>query len=75
MEVNIEQIKAHKWVGNAYSDMLAFTAINRFVKNTNNSLKDRAEALRQMSDKGMGCGRDEEIEDEMLVKLYMSETS
>lgn len=68
---NIEEIKAHQWIGNAYHDQEAFDAIDAYVLDTNNSLADRAEALRQMSDKGMGCGRDEDMRDEDIVQEYI----
>lgn len=67
----IQEIQNHEFVGNHYSDCNAFNAIDTFVQNVSNSLSDRAEALRVMSDKGMGCGRYEEISDEETVKQYI----
>lgn len=68
---NIEQIKQHRFVGNAYSDQAAFNAIHDFVMNDNNSVADRAEALRFMSDEGMGCGRDDEMSDAEVLASYV----
>lgn len=68
---NIEQIKAHQWIGNAYNDQPAMNAIDVFAQDTNNALADRAEALRQLSDACMGCGRDEHLTDEQVVTLYL----
>jgi hypothetical protein len=70
---NITEIKNHQFAGNHYQDGSAFDAIHKFVVDTNNSLEDRAEALRQMIDKGMGCGRDEHLSDQKIVTDYLSE--
>lgn len=67
----IEQITSHQFVGNHYSDSLAFNAIDQFVQNENTSIADKAEALRQMQDRGMGCGRDEDTSDEDFVEMYL----
>jgi len=64
----IEEIKNHRFVGNHWSDHKAFDAIDKFAQDTNNSISDRAEALRQMSDKGMGCGRSPEMTDLQLLE-------
>lgn len=72
MKLNtIAQIKAHQFAGNAYSDQKAFNAIDEFVQDVNNSVADRAEALRIVSDVGMGCGRDEHLTDEQVIESYM----
>lgn len=68
---NINQIKAHRFVGNAFSDQQAFNGIHDFVMDVNNSVADRAEALRVCSDEGMGCGRDEHLTDEQVIQSYM----
>ena len=68
---NISEIQAHCFVGNAYSDQPAFNAIHDFVMNDNNSIADRAEALRVMSDVGMGCGRGDDESDEQVLASYM----
>lgn len=70
---SITQIQNHQFVGNACADEQAFNAIHRFVMNAKHSLTDRAEALRVMSDKGMGCGRDEDTSDEDIVASYIDE--
>lgn len=70
---NIEEIQKWWFQGNHFSDHQAFNGIQVFVENENNSLADRAEALRVMSDKGMGCGRDEDITDEEYVAGYLQE--
>lgn len=67
----ITQIAAHQFIGNHASDHLAFMAIDEFVQNEQNSLADRAEAIRIMSDKGMGCGRDEWLSDAAIVADYI----
>jgi CO dehydrogenase/acetyl-CoA synthase epsilon subunit len=68
---DIQQIKDHQFVGNHYHDSQAFDAIDRFVQDDNTSIADKAEALRQMQDRGMGCGRDEETTDEVFVETYL----
>ena len=70
----IEEIAAHQFAGNAYCDMDAFTAIEQFVK-SDASLADKAESLRIMSDRGMGCGRTPEMTDEEVVTQYLSFSS
>jgi len=67
----IQQITKHQFIGNAHSDMDAFMSIDAFVQDTNNSLSDRAESLRIMSDKGMSCGRDEQMSDSEIVQDYI----
>lgn len=67
---NIQQIKDHQFIGTHYHDSNAFKAIDAFVQDVNTSVEDKAEALRQMQDRGMGCGRDEQVSDEQFVKLY-----
>ncbi|MNC78185.1 hypothetical protein D3C75_1303420 [compost metagenome] len=69
---NIQEITSHQFVGNHYSDSLAFNAIDAFVQDENTSIADKAEALRQMQDRGMGCGRDEETSDEDFVEMYLA---
>lgn len=66
----IKQIAAHQFVGNHHSDSEAFNAIDEFVNDMYNSEADRAEALRTMTDCGMGCGREEEVTDAELLKAY-----
>lgn len=68
---NIEQIKSHQFVGNHYHDCNAFNAIEHFVQDETTSIADKAEALRQMQDRGMGCGRSEELSDEQFVESYL----
>ncbi len=68
---SIEQIKAHSFVGNAHSDMKAFMSIDAFVSSKQNTISQKAEALRIMSDKGMGCSRDEHISDTDIVQEYL----
>lgn len=68
---NIEQIKSHTFVGNHASDAHAFNAIDSFVQSTQTSIADKAEALRQMQDRGMGCGRSEDLTDEQFVEAYL----
>ena len=68
---NIEQIKQHQFIGTHYHDCAAFNAIDAFVQDEKNSVEDKAEALRQMQDRGMGCGRGEELPDEQFVEQYL----
>lgn len=56
---SITEIKAHTFVGNYNSDEAAFTAIEAFAADTNNPLKDRADALRHMGEAGMGLSPEE----------------
>jgi len=67
----LADVRAYQWVGNAWSDGPAFMAVDAFVQNVNNSIADRAEALRIMSDIGMGCGREEELSNEEIVSDYI----
>ena len=68
----IQQITAHKWVGNAHADMDAFNRIHAFVTDRRHTVAARAEALRIMSDKGMGCGRDEHLSDAVIIAEYVN---
>lgn len=70
---SIDQIKEHTFAGCYLFDGAAFRGIEKFVLDTSHSIADRAEALRIMSDKGMGCGRDEDFSDEALVQAFMDE--
>lgn len=70
---NITQIQNHKFKGYHFGDFEAFNAIEKFVKDETNLVADRAEALRVMSDKGMGLGRDEEINDAALLVSYLAD--
>ena len=70
----ITEIKEHKWTGDAYHDMPAFNAIHTFVTDKTNALSDKAEALRIMSNKAMGCDQDEHIDDHKLVTDYLAGT-
>lgn len=72
---NIEEIKNHKFAGNHFFDCGSFTGIENFVLDGSNSIADRAEALRIMSDKGMGCGREEHLTDAALVNMCLQEWS
>ncbi|MCK5016706.1 MAG: hypothetical protein KAS32_06480 [Candidatus Peribacteraceae bacterium] len=67
----ILQIKQHQFIGNYHSDAQAFEDIDKFALNTNNPLSERAESLRIMTDKGMGCGRDEQMSDQEIVQDYI----
>lgn len=61
---NIDQILAHRFVGNYHSDAEAFAAIDRFVLNREQTLADRAAAIRHMMNEGMGyfvVASDEEL--------------
>ncbi len=69
----VEEIEAHVFVGNHASDMAAFDAIHVFVEDESNTYAKRAEALRIMGEKGMGFGREEEVDDEELVDNYLAE--
>lgn len=66
----IEQITAHRFIGNHYSDSDAFKAIETFALDMNNSVADRAESLRVMGDVGMDIGREEHLSDEELLQAY-----
>jgi len=66
----IDQIKAHQFVGNHAGDSEAFRAIEMFILSPG-SIEDRAEAIRQMSDRGMGLGRIETHSDEEIVNDYL----
>ena len=66
----IQEIQAHRFIGNHASDSQAFQAINQFV-NHSDSIADQAEALRVMGDQGMGLGREEHLSDQVLVDMYL----
>lgn len=68
----IEAIRAHEFVGNAFSDGPAFNAICQFVDD-DHTTAERAEALRIMARKGMGLsGEDagDDLSDEDLWIQY-----
>lgn len=70
----IEQVRAHKFVGNAMSDADAFRAIDAFAADRKRPLAERAEALRIQMRDGMGLsGRDacEHWSDADLVHQFM----
>lgn len=69
----IQQITSHQFIGNHHSDSHAFNAIDSFVKSPQISVADKAEALRQMQDRGMGCGRQEDMDDETFVAAYLTD--
>jgi hypothetical protein len=69
---NIEQIRKHRFVGNHYSDHAAFNAIESFVKSDSNSVKDKAEAIRIMSESGMGIPVKEK-DDAKLIQDFLSD--
>jgi len=68
---NIEEVKNHEFKGNGFSDQGVFDAIRAFVSNPQICLADKAEALRIMSDKGMGLGRECYKADWEVVLEYM----
>lgn len=51
---SIEDVRTHRWEGNAFGDGPAFTAITQFVKRGDVSLDDKYEALDLMGTNGMG---------------------
>ena len=67
----LQQIQNHQFIGNFGSDSQAFQDIDTFALNTDNPLSERAEVLRIMTDKGMGCGRDEQMSDSEIVQDYL----
>lgn len=69
---SIDEITTHDWVGNAYHDMPAFVAVRRFVSDENNSVVDRAEAIRSMSERAMGCGRVEHMTNRELIADFIA---
>lgn len=73
--LTIESIRSWEFVGNAHFDGPAFSDIDKFASSSANSVKDRAEALRIMGQKGMGLSASEsgaELPDSELVDLFMS---
>jgi hypothetical protein len=68
----IEAIRAHKFVGNAFSDMPAFFAICDFTDDVNHSVQDRVEALRIMARKGMGLSG-EDAGDNLSDDVFLAE--
>lgn len=72
----ISAIRAHQFVGNAHSDSLVFDAIDMFAADENNSVPERAEALRIMAKKGMGLEGNEagdNVNDWALVQEFMEQ--
>jgi len=68
---SVAAIRSHSFVGVYSEDAAAFNAVHAFVCNAFNSVADRAEALRILSDKGMGAGRLGSMTDAALVKHYL----
>ena len=67
---SLKEIQDHQFIGSHAFDAVAFHDIERYAADTSNNVFDRAEALRIMSDRGMGCGRDEHMTDiEVLETL------
>ncbi len=71
--ISLAEIKAHQFVGNYASDMAAFEAIRAFVADANNSIADRAEAIRHSFDYGMGMDRMDGVPDVALIAEYLEE--
>lgn len=69
--ITVQSVTNHKWAGDAMNDGPMFNEIHEFVVDPINSVADKAEMLRVMSDKGMGCGRDEHISDSAMVIEYI----
>ncbi|EHM1384078.1 hypothetical protein KFS98_003565 [Salmonella enterica] len=68
----LEAIKAHKWAGNHYHDHAAITAAHNFALDVNNSMADRAEALRHTDNAAMGLPRYDDIPDDQLVNEFVA---
>lgn len=68
----LAEIKNTPVAGNAHHDRKLFDTIDAFAQDTNNTIADRAESLRWMSDKVMGCGRDEHMSDAFIVQDYLN---
>lgn len=69
----IQEIREHKFIGNAHRDNDAFTAICDFADDDCLPIADRAEALRIMARKGMGLeGVDagDDLDDMQLLMEY-----
>ena len=69
----IDEIKKHEFIGNHYNDMDAFGAIQAFARDTKHSIKDRAEAFRQMADRAMGLGRADDVPDKKYLKMNLAD--
>lgn len=69
----LKAIQQHQFVGSFAADQRAFDAIDKFAADETRPLAERAEALRIMSDRGMGCGRDEKTNDRTLVRQFMQD--
>jgi hypothetical protein len=67
----LQQIQQHQWCGNHYHDVPAFNGVHTYVTNRSNTMDDRAEAIRIMSDRAMGCGRCEHMANDELLEDYM----
>ena len=71
MSLTLTQIQNHTFIGNYHSDAQIFEDIDTFALNTSNPISERAEVLRILTDKGMGCGRDEQMSDSEIVQDYI----
>lgn len=72
--LTLEAIRAHVFVGNAFSDGPAFASITEFASTETNSVSERAEAIRIMGLKGMGLTEAEagcDMSDQELVKVFI----
>lgn len=70
---NLQQIQSYQFAGSHAFDVYAFKQIELFAQDTKHSVADRAEALRIMQDKGMGCGRSEEISDQDFLNAFLDD--
>ena len=68
----LQEIKDHQFIGTHFHDSAVFRAIDTFTLRDDVPIADKAEAIRIMVDKGMGCGREEQFTDEELVSSQLA---
>lgn len=66
---NLDQIRNVKFVGNHFNDMGTFDGIREFAEDKNQTLSDRAEALRIMLREGMGMAEFDSLSDTEVLTL------
>ena len=68
----LNEIKQHQYTGKYSRDCTALASIEEFVHDANNSVGDRAEAIRDMNDRGLGFDRHDHMSDEQIVQSFVA---
>lgn len=65
----LAELKSEKIIGNAYHDMRLMMNINDFICDETQSMAERKEAYRYLSEDVMGCPIDGEVTDAQIAEV------